>query len=471
MSVNLGQLERDLKNIVGEDYVYSDMVEKVNYAESFIPYDLEEKELPDIVVHPANAHEISEVLKYANKHKIPVTTFGSGTSHMCGTKPKYRGITMSTERLNFFRIDEDCQWFECGAGVKNGYIIKALGKLGYFLPIQTQDGSTIGGAVAINTIGHLTDNVFGRALNNVLGLEVVLPTGEIIQTGTKSLRRPCGWDLTRIFVGAEGLLGVIIMVRMILYPKPELADVVGFFKKTEDIGYAMGLMYKKKMPLPMDVELVGEKICKIAYEAYGLDFPEGAMAVCRSMGETKEEALDNAKKMVELFKSAGAVDSFIVEDEELKKKVWGVREGVMRWVQEKGTKGFLAIEVNPPLARLAEAITELNHITEGRKDLIGETESYLYGHVGSDSLHSLFAWPYSWPREKVKNLIKDIWNLEKELSIKYEGVGGDWGQIPYRIPFYQERFGETSWEIIKKMKQLFDPNNILNRGNLEGKME
>lgn len=470
MVITSSKLSDDLKKIVGEPFLQTGLFERINYADTSLPYDVEEGDLPDIVVHPADAREISEVLKYANEHGIPVTTYGSGTSLIFGTKPKYKGISLSTERLTYFEINEDSQWFECGGGVKVGYAIGELGKRGYFLPIQTQAGSTIGGAVSVNTLGHVTDNIFGRPVNNVLALEVVLPTGEIIQTGSKCLRRAAGWDLARIFIGAEGVLGIITRVRMVLIPTQETEDAVGFFRKTEQIGDAVGMIYKKKLPLPLDGEFVGEKACKIGCEAYGLDFPEVAMAITRSMGRTKEEARKNAEEMVKVFKSAGATEAFILEDEKIKEKVWGVRANAMRWGQEKGLKGYMAIEVNPPLPLLPEAMAELNRITEGRNDLIGQTEAYLYGHVGSDSLHCLFAFPYDWPPEKMKQVVAEIWNLEKELNLKYDGVGGDWGQLPCRVPFYRERYGEVSYQIIKKMKQLFDPNNILNRGNVEGEI-
>jgi glycolate oxidase len=470
MSVNQEQLAQDLNNILGEAHVHTHLFERINYADTSLPYDVEKGDLPDVVVQPENTHEISEVLKYANAHKIPVTTYGSGTSLIFGTKPKHHGITLSTERLTSFDINEEHQWFECGAGLKTGQAIKELGKLDYFLPIQTQIGSSVGGAVSINTLGHLTDNIFGRPVNNVLGLKVVLPTGEIIETGSKCLRRAAGWDLARIFIGAEGILGVITEVRMVLIPMPETFDAVGFFKTVEQIGDAVGLMYRNKFPLPMDGEFVGEKACKVGYEALGLDFPEGAMAITRSMGRKKEDALTDAQEMVRLFKEAGATEAFILEDPEIAEKVWGVRENAMRWGQEKGFKGYLATEVNPALPRLAEAMTELSHITEGRNDLIGETEAYLYGHVGSDSLHCLFAFPYTWGTKKMKQVVNQIWNLEKELQLKYDGVGGDWGWLPHRVPLFREKYGDTSYELIRKMKQLFDPNNILNRGNLEGEV-
>jgi glycolate oxidase len=467
---NPEDLFQRLRDIIGENYVRTDLFERTIYADVKLPYDVEEGNLPDVVVHPANSKEIAEVLKYANQQKIPVTLYGSGTSLIFGTKPKHRGITMNTKRLDSFQIEEDYQWFESGAGVTIAQIIKEVEKRGYCLPINvgSRMQATIGGAVSVNTVGHLMDYIYGKPVSNVLGLEVVLPTGEIIQTGSKSIRRATGWDLTRIFAGAEGILGVITKIRMALYPKPETVDTVAFFKTSEEIGDAFALMFKKKLPPILDGEFVSEKCCKIGYETYGLDFPEGAMAITQSMGKTKEEALENAKKMEEFFKSVGAVESFVLVDPKVRGQVWSVRENASRWGHEKGLGMHSAIEVNPPLPFLAQAIAELNHITEGRQDLIGETEAYLYGHIGAGSLHCIFAYPGSWPTDKKKQAVREAWKVEKELNIKYDGVGGDWGQLPYRVPFYREKYGETSYEIIKKMKQLFDPNNILNRGNLEG---
>jgi len=470
MTLNSDQLVQELSGIVGGEYVQTSVFERMTYADTSMPYAVAQEEIPDVVVQPANVEEVSAVLRYANERKIPVVTYGSGTSLIYATKPKHKGIVLSTERLVSLSIQEDYQWFECGAGIKAWVVGKELGKRGYFLQIQTQAGSSIGGAVSINTLGHLTDNVFGRPIHNVLGLEVVLPTGEILQTGAECLRRCAGWDLSRIFIGSEGILGVITKVRMILVHTPETVDVAGFFKQTEDIGRAMAFMYKSNAPLPMDGEFVSEKCCKIGYEKYGLDFPEGALAIARMMGKTQAEAQSNAQAMVDLFKKVGATDAFVLEDPHVKEKVWAVRENAMRWGQEKELKGYVAIEVNPSLPKLPDAMSELNRITEGRRDLIGQTEAYLYGHVGSDSLHCLFAFPFEWDREKVKQLTQEIWALEKELQLKYGGVGGDWGWLPHRVPLYKEKYGEVSYGVIKKMKALFDPNNILNRGNLEGEV-
>jgi len=261
MDTNPDQLVQDLREMVGEEYVCCDLFEKINYADTSLPYDVQESELPEVVVHPGNAEEIAEVLRYANKQKIAVTTHGSGTSLIFGTRPKHRGIVMSTKRLNFFQIEEDYQWFECGPGLTIAQVMEKLERRGYSLPINvgSRGQATIGGAVSVNTVGHLLDNIYGRPVNNVLALEVVLPTGEIIQTGSKSLRRAAGWDLTRLFVGAEGILGVITKIRMVLHPKPEKADAVAFFQNAEAIGHAFASMFTKGLPLPLDGEFVSEK--------------------------------------------------------------------------------------------------------------------------------------------------------------------------------------------------------------------
>lgn len=461
----------DLKDIVGEEYVATNIFTRMSYAAGALPYDLTKEDLPDVVVQPANAEEISRVLRYANQNRVPVTVHGSGTSLIDGARPKRKGITLTTKRLDSIEINEDYMWFECGAGHIVKDAMEKLAKGGYFLPINTGSKivATVGGAVAVNTIGHLTDNIYGKPINNVLGLEVVLPTGEIISTGTKSLRKPAGLDPTRFFVGSEGLFGIITKIRMVLIPKPETLDIVAFFAKSEDVGRAVSSLYRSGLPLPLDGEFVGEKGAQLGCEAKGLDFPEGAMLIAQVLGRSSNEASKNATELCEFLKTEGAMESYTLENEKTREDVWSIRENVMAFGAELGLRGILLIEVNPALPYLADAIADLRQLPE-EYPLLKEGELYLYGHVGACSLHVQFAFPYDWPNEKMKEAIRQAWEFEEELNIKYEGCGGEWGQSAYRIPFVKRRWGETGYEMLRRVKQAFDPNNILNPGNLEGEV-
>ena len=193
---------------------------------------------------------------------------------------------------------------------------------------------------------------------------------------------------------------------------------------------------------------------------------KGALAVTRFHGEDKGGVHLKCRGNGEIIQGSRHHENLSFEDPRVAEKVWRVRENAMRWGQEKGLKGYLAIEVNPSVARLA--MTELTHITEGRSDLIGETRPICMDTWALITF-TVSSLPYTWDTNKMKQVVHEIWTLEKELMLKYNGVE-QLGLAPLQGSLlFQEKYGEFSYELIKKMKKLFDPNNILNRGNLEGK--
>ena len=251
--LNLNKLVSDLMGIVGDSYVLDDIYERVSYAKDPMPYDIEEKNIPYAVVRPGSTQEISQLMVYLNQSKIPVYIHGSGTSLAGHSRPKKKGIVIATNRLNWIDINEEYMFMECGGGTICADLMTALDKKGYFLPMNpgSRFSATMGGLVAANTIGHMIDVIYGRPSHRVLGLEVVLPTGEIINTGTKSLRRPAGVDLTHFFTASEGLFGIITKVRMDLIEKPFMKYVVAYFMKPEFAAYSFMKMYKEKVPMPL----------------------------------------------------------------------------------------------------------------------------------------------------------------------------------------------------------------------------
>ena len=193
-----------IKDIVGEKNISENFFERINNSIDAFPYefDLEKDALPYVVVKPGSVREISAIFKFANQEDIPVYPRGSGTSFTGSARPPHKGIVLSTGRINFIEIDPEQGYFECGPGAVVNDVDKALEREGYFLPVYpgSKIVATMGGMMAGNTSGHIIDACIGKPADYVLGLEVVLPTGEILETGSRGLRKPAGTDLTKFFV-------------------------------------------------------------------------------------------------------------------------------------------------------------------------------------------------------------------------------------------------------------------------------
>jgi len=461
----------DLEAIVGRSNISDSIYERVSYALDPMPYDLEEENIPRVVVKPGSAEEVAEIMKYANKHRIPVVVHGSSTEFNAISRPKREGsILLSTRRLDFFDINEDYMYFECGAGVICIDVIKALENRGYMLPLNPGSKmiATMGGLIATNTIGHMVDFSFvGKPIDHVMGLEVVLPTGEIVQTGTKSFRRPAGIDLTRFFAGTEGIFGIITKVRMHLMENRKMVYAVASFKEPEDVAHAFVDVYRKKAPIPLYGEFLDKSAAEAGFKMMGLEPPGGPIALAIATGLTMGEATQNADRLCTIFRDRKAINAYIVEDKQLQDKIWGARDYILHVVAEnKGN--WTAIEVAPALPYLAEALHYLKNEVPRTLNVLKDHEVFTYGHLGACSLHGLWILPKDWSNDKKREACREAFKVEREMNLKYEGCGGELGQLAGRIPFFKEKYGEVGYGIVVRMKKLFDPNNILNPGNLEG---
>jgi glycolate oxidase len=459
-----------LENIVGKENVSESVYERIAYASDPMPYDLEEDNIPGVVVKPGSTREVGEIMNYANKHRIPVVIHGSGTEFNGASRPKRKGsILLSTSRLDFLNIDEDYMYFECGAGVRCIEVVNALEKQGYMLPLNPGSKmiSTMGGLISINTIGHMVDACVGKPVDHVMGLEVVLPTGEILQTGTKSMRRPAGIDLTRFFASTDGLFGIITKIRKRLMMIPKKLYAVASFKMPEDVAHAFVDIYRKKAPIPLYGEFLDKAAAQLGFKMSGLEPPMGSIALATAVGRSVEEALRNAERLCDIFRERGSIDAYIVENEVLQQKIWSAREFILHLVAEnKGN--WTAIEVAPALPYLAEALHYLKHDVPKKLEVLKNREVYTYGHLGACSLHGLWVLPREWSNDMKRKACKEAFKIEKEMNIKYEGCGGELGQLSGRIPFFREKYGETGYSVVVNLKKIFDPNNLLNPGNLEG---
>ena len=468
MDVNVSKLTKDLGKIVGKDHVRTDKPTAVVYAKDTMPWDLEEKNIPYAVVRPQNSQEVSKILKYANEKLIPVHIHGSGTSLVGLARPKTKGIVLDTARMKKITVYPERGYFEAEPGLHVVQVRKELAKYNAMLPVfpGSELVATIGGTVAVNTSAHAVDAALGKPGDFVLGFEVVLPTGEIIQTGTESTRRPAGIDPTKFFIGSEGLLGLLTLVRMRLIPLPYFEHIVAYYNTTEDILDTVMEMYKQGIHPPLFFEYLDERASKIGFEAVGLDEPIGAVAMMRVHSWSKVGSEDKAQKFLEFLKTGNPIEARVVKDIEEWNSIWSSRAEAGNYMYRLGMT--FGSEISPRVDKLKDAFQEA-------KSIVLNLESYKnpefisFGHIGAPTIHA-----YAFiPTKDITNEVKKALTLEmrektEDLNIKYGGCGGEWGLTAQRVSFLKKKYEQEVYEVLVKMKKALDPNDILNRGNLQG---
>ncbi len=468
MAVSSESICEALERIVSRKYVSGSIYERIKNAIDPFPYEALKEQVPYATVMPANAEEVAEILKFANEKKVPVFVKGSGTHLGGASRPHEPGIILSTHRLNKMEFLEDYGFVECGAGCSCASVAQEVERRGYFLPMAPGSRlvASMGGLVSNNTSGHIIDTSIGKPGDYVYGLEVVLPTGEIIETGTMGLRRPAGTEMTKFFVGGDGLLGVITKVRMRLLPAMKRAYGVVVFEDVVAMARGVQRMYVEKRPAPLLMEFLDRKTAKVGYTIKGLEPPPGAVIFFVATGNTHQEATGKVEMILQSFKAEGPQSADLIESIELWNKLWSAREVIGTFLMQEG-KQWSAAEVVSNLKSLPECMAEVLRFNEGLP-LFGQLELFIFGHIGALTFHPGVLIPREWDNDRKRQAVKERFQREAELNLKYRTCGGEWGQFSKRTNFWVQRYGQVSYELVKKMKAVFDPNNILNPGILEG---
>jgi glycolate oxidase len=462
-------IAQDLEKIVSPKYVSTSMFERIKSAVDPMPYELERDQIPYVVTVPADKGEVSEVVKYANAKKIPLFVRGSGTHLGGASRPHTSGIVLSTRRLNKMEILDDYGFFECGPGCICAQVEEALKERGSFLPMAPGSRliASMGGLVANNTSGHVVDASIGKPGDYVYGLEVVLPSGEIIETGTMGLRRPAGVNLTNFFVGSDGLLGIITKIRMRLLPPVYKAYGVAIYDDLIALARAVQRMYREMRPAPLFMEFMDHRSAQIGYAINGLEPPKGSVLFFVSIGSSQEEAFGKADQILESLIAEKPIEASQIKDIHLWEKMWSSREVLGNNLMQRDGYQFASAEVVSNLKDLPECMKDMQNFTKGLP-VLSQVELYLYGHIGALTFHPGILIPRLWDNEKKRAAIDERFQKETELNLKYRTCGGEWGQLGKRTPFFIQRYGQASYDLFKGMKTLLDPNNILNPGILEG---
>lgn len=456
----------DVTKIIPAEFVSRSIFERIN--SSLDPYtagtDIIPEELPYVVVKPGSTEEVSGLMKYANSKRIPVYVRGSGSSLHGAARFHRKGIVLNSRRLNRLEINKEYGFVEFGPGHRVLEVKQELEKEGYFLPVVPGSirVASIGGIISNNTSAHAIDSCLGKPRDYVLGLEVVLPTGEILETGTKSLRRVAGTDLTQYFVGGDGILGVITGVRMRLFPLFESAYGVAFFHDLTSLARAVQRVYVEKVPPPLFLELLDKTVGDMAFKLQGLPQPPGPLIMFHFNGNTEQEAVSKLNRCIEVAKKESPIEVRRVEDIDEWHKIWLSRESALPYCCQAGEGTFGISEVVSTLPALVDCIDEASNYQRGKPTLERLGKPYLFGHIGALTFHPTYVIPVNWSPEDKANVITEMFEKEAELNTKFGTCGGEWGQLCRRNPFFVKRYGEKAFELVKGVKKVFDPNNILN---------
>jgi len=462
----LEKVYEDLSGILSKDAVSNSIFERIN--NSLDPYtgatDITPDEIPYVVVRPSSTEEVSKVMTYANSKKIPVYIRGSGTSLHGAAKFHRKGIVLNVSRLTNLEIRKDNQYFECGAGLRCIDVKEQLAKEGYFLPMAPGSirVASMGGLISCNTTAHAIDSSLGKPRDYVIGLDVVLPTGEIMHVGTKSHRRIAGTDLTQYFVGGDGILGVITNIRMRLMPMFKSAYGVAFFDDLIPLTRSVQRIYQENAPLPLFLELLDKRCAELTFEIQGLPKPPGPLIMFHAMGVNEDDATYKINRIVEVVKKEKPIQAKRIEDVTEWNKVWLARESALPFVIQAGKGAFAFSEVVSTVSGLVDCMTDVMHMGKGLPTVEELGDPYLFGHIGALTFHPCYIVPATWPAEKKAKAVAEMFEREAELNLKYETTGGEWGQFVKRSPFFIKRYGEKAYQLVRGVKKVFDPNNILN---------
>ena len=450
-----------LSGIVGKDNVLFD-------EESIKLHSVDETEdlsfPPEVVVKPGTAGEISAIFKLANERNIPVTPRGGGTGLSGGALTINGGICLSMVRLNKI-LDIDTQNFQ--ATVQPGVITQVfqeeVEKLGLFYPPDpaSRGSCHLGGNLAECSGGPRAVK-YGVTKDYVLGLEAVLPTGEIINTGGRVLKNVTGYNLTQLIVGSEGTLAVITKINIRLIPLPKFKKVIlAAFSTLEDATDAVAKIFQRGIT-PSAIEFMEKAAVRAAEERQSKKFPNSdaeAQLFIEVDGNYPELLDKDIEQIAEVVEEFNPLDMVLAEDEQKVQDVWSLRRGIGEAV--KSISAYKEEDTVVPRANMTKLIRGVKEISAR----YGIT-TICYGHSGDGNIHVNILKDKldekSW-EENLDKAIREIFELTVSLGGMISGEHGiGYSQKSY-LPI---AIAEAELELMRKIKKTFDPNNILNPGKI-----
>ncbi len=451
------------KQITGEQFVFVDDENRQHYSH-------DETEalsfLPDVVIKPRTVEEVSAIMKICNENLIPITPRGAGTGLSGGALPQFGGVLLSMERFkSIIEIDERNLQVTVEPGVVTEELMNAVKEKGLFYPPDpaSRGSCFIGGNIAENSGGPKAVK-YGVVRDYVLNLQVVLPSGEIIWTGANVLKNSTGYNLTQLFVGSEGTLGIAtkIVLRLLPHPAHNLLMLVPF-NNLEKAGEAVSAIFRAGF-VPSGLELVEIDALKIVADFVGsstipvTDEME-AHLIIEVDGNNMDVLMQDMEAIATLLENFGAGEIYFADDAQQKAEMWKLRLRVAEAVKLAG----YTMEEDTVVPR-----ADLPVLIRGVKKIGAEYgfHAVCYGHAGDGNLHIRLKKEGTINSSEDPEIRKGIAAIF-ELVYKLGGtISGEHGIGLIQKEYMHIVFNETQLQLMRGIKKVFDPNNILNAGKI-----
>ncbi len=453
-----GAFFKALQDISGKNHVAREMEERLCYA-----YDATGKtHLPDVVVFPGSEQEIADILKLASREKCIVVPRGTGSGMTGGSVPIYGGLVLVTTRMNhILSVDEANLVARVQPGVIVADLHKEVESRGLFYPPDPSSASicTIGGNVA-ECAGGPRAVKYGVTRDYVLGLRAVLPSGNIIRTGTATAKGVAGYDLTRLIVGSEGTLAVVTEIILKLLPRPKaVRTMAALFDSATRAAQAVSTVMKKAV-LPRCVEYLDEGSLNLVRDRLSFPIPHDARAllIIELDGDPVSVSSDTGR-VEEICRTGHALEVRVAETEAEAIRLWEARKALSPVMFK-----IAPHKINEDIVVPIDKIPELVAVTDRIEKATG-LKVVSFGHAGDGNIHCNIMYDRSDPAQALKSeqAVSDLFHATLDLG---GTITGEHGVGITKKKYLPREIDAVQMELMKGIKKVFDPFNILNPGKI-----
>ena len=420
------------------------------------------KFLPDAVVFPVNAEEVRRTVLLANLHRFPVVPRGAGSGFSGGSLPVRGGVVLSTERMDrIVSIDTENLYAVVEPGVVTGTLKEEARKKGLFYPPDPASlkFSTLGGNIA-ECAGGMCAVKYGVTRDYVLGLEAVLGTGELVRTGVVTAKGVVGYDLTRMLVGSEGTLGIVTRATLRLVPMPEAAaTLLALFRGNRNASDAVNAVVAARVT-PSAMELMDRTAIDCVQALMPVPLPEGTgSALLLEVDGPEGQVAREADLLTEVCRAHGAIEVRRATDENGRDDLWKLRRSI-----SPALRRLAPVKLNEdivvPRSRLADMFDFLADLS-GRRNVRIVT----FGHAGDGNIHVNIMISGADPDEtrRAEEAVGEVFRKTVEMG---GTISGEHGVGISKAPFLEMEVGPLGVAVMKRLKECFDPNGILNPGKI-----